>query len=87
VAYRLGAAVRIRRLRCDTAKNVELAAWKALKDAALPALAAWKTANPTKKIDDAPFWMTGEVFGTVCRRTRTTPTAGSTRSSTSSSRA
>ena len=49
--------------RCDTAKNVELASWKALKDAALPALAAWKTANPTKKIDDAPFWMTGEVFG------------------------
>ena len=48
--------------RCDTAKNVELASWKALKDAALPALAAWKAANPTKKIDDAPFWMTGEVF-------------------------
>ena len=49
--------------RCDTAKNVELASWKALKDAALPALAAWKAANPTKKLDDAPFWMTGEVFG------------------------
>jgi len=49
--------------RCDTAKNVELASWKALKDAAVPALAAWKTANPTKKLDDAPFWMTGEVFG------------------------
>ena len=49
--------------RCDTAKNVELDSWKALKDAALPALAAWKTANPTKKLDDAPFWMTGEVYG------------------------
>jgi alpha-amylase len=49
--------------RCDTGKNVELASWKALKEAALPALAAWKAANPTKKIDDAPFWMTGEVFG------------------------
>jgi alpha-amylase len=49
--------------RGDTAKNVELASWKALKDAALPALAAWKTANPTKKLDDSPFWMTGEVFG------------------------
>ena len=49
--------------RCDTAKNVELASWRALKDAALPALAAWKTANPTKKLDDSPFWMTGEVFG------------------------
>src|SRR5262249_6210111 len=32
--------------RCDTAKNVELASWKALKDAAVPALAAWKAANP-----------------------------------------
>ncbi|HTK55661.1 MAG TPA: alpha-amylase family glycosyl hydrolase [Gemmatimonadales bacterium] len=48
--------------RCDTVKNVELASWKALKDAALPALGAWKTANPSKKIDDAPFWMVGEVF-------------------------
>ncbi len=49
--------------RCDTAKNVELESWRALKDAAIPALAAWKAANPTKKLDDAPFWMVGEVFG------------------------
>ena len=49
--------------RCDTAKNVELASWKALKDAATTALADWKAANPAKKLDDAPFWMTGEVFG------------------------
>ncbi len=49
--------------RCDTAKNVELASWKVLKDAASLALADWKVANPAKKIDDAPFWMTGEVFG------------------------
>lgn len=49
--------------RCDTAKNVELASWKALKDAATAALAEWKAANPAKKIDDSPFWMTGEVFG------------------------
>jgi alpha-amylase len=49
--------------RCDTAKNVELESWAALKVAAVPALADWKTANPTKKLDDAPFWMTGEVFG------------------------
>ena len=48
--------------RCDTVKNVELASWKALKDAAVVALAEWKTANPGKKIDDAPFWMLGEVF-------------------------
>src|SRR5262249_17438093 len=48
--------------RCDTAKNVELASWAALKQAGLAALADWKTANPAKKIDDAPFWMTAEVF-------------------------
>lgn len=48
--------------RCDTAKHVELDSWKALKQAATTALADWKRANPSKKIDDAPFWMTGEVF-------------------------
>jgi len=49
--------------RCDTAKNVELGSWQALKVAGTAALQAWKTANPAKKIDDAPFWMTGEVYG------------------------
>jgi alpha-amylase len=48
--------------RCDTAKNVEVGSWKALKDAGVQALADWKAANPQKKLDDAPFWMTGEVF-------------------------
>jgi alpha-amylase len=49
--------------RCDTAKNVELGSWAALKQAATTALQQWKAANPSKKIDDAPFWMTGEVYG------------------------
>src|SRR5205085_1460982 len=49
--------------RCDTAKNVELASWLALKQAGTAALSDWKAANPSKKIDDAPFWMTGEVYG------------------------
>ncbi len=49
--------------RCDTAKHVELDAWKDLKTAATAALADWKARNPGKKIDDAPFWMTGEVWG------------------------
>ncbi|HTS83033.1 MAG TPA: alpha-amylase family glycosyl hydrolase, partial [Myxococcaceae bacterium] len=31
--------------------------------ASVTALATWKANNPTKKLDDAPFWMTGEVFG------------------------
>jgi alpha-amylase len=48
--------------RCDTAKNVEVASWAALKQAGVTALQDWKTANPGKKIDDAPFWMTGEVY-------------------------
>ncbi|WP_312690097.1 alpha-amylase [Kosakonia sp.] len=49
--------------RVDTAKHVELAAWQQLKDQATQALAAWKQANPQKKIDDSPFWMTGESWG------------------------
>lgn len=48
--------------RCDTAKHVELASWAALKAGGNAALADWKAANPGKKIDDAPFWMVGEVF-------------------------
>jgi alpha-amylase len=49
--------------RVDTAKHVELAAWQQLKDQASQALAAWKGANPDKKLDNAPFWMTGESWG------------------------
>jgi alpha-amylase len=48
--------------RVDTAKNVELATWRALKDGGTAALAAWKAEHPDKKIDDAPFWMVAEVF-------------------------
>ncbi len=48
--------------RCDTAKHVDLPTWKALKEASTTALAEWKAANPGQKLDDAPFWMTGEVF-------------------------
>jgi alpha-amylase len=48
--------------RCDTAKHVELPAWQELKRAGTVALADWKAMNPAKKIDDAPFWMVGEVF-------------------------
>lgn len=48
--------------RCDTAKNVDLATWAALKDAGTAALADWKAANPAKKVDDLPFFTVGEVF-------------------------
>ncbi|PWW06648.1 alpha-amylase [Mangrovibacter plantisponsor] len=49
--------------RVDTAKHVEMAAWQQLKNQATDALKAWKQANPSKKLDDAPFWMTGEAWG------------------------
>lgn len=49
--------------RVDTAKHVEKAAWQQLKTQSSAALAEWKRANPDKKIDDAPFWMTGEAWG------------------------
>ncbi len=48
--------------RCDTAKHVEQASWKALKDASVAALREWKQANPADAVDDLDFWMTGEVF-------------------------
>ena len=49
--------------RVDTAKHVELAAWQQLKERASESLQAWKQANPEKKLDDTPFWMTGEAWG------------------------
>lgn len=49
--------------RCDTVKHVEPESWLALKRASSAALAEWKNKNPQNKIDDAPFWMTGEVWG------------------------
>ncbi len=50
--------------RCDTAKHVEYASWKNLKQTCVDALNEWRANNP-----DAPgadwdedFWMTGEVW-------------------------
>jgi alpha-amylase len=48
--------------RCDTAKHVEPESWLELKRVGTEALRDWKARNPTRKIDDEPFWMTGEVF-------------------------
>ena len=48
--------------RCDTAKHVDKASWKQLKDKCVEALKEWKQANPTKKLDDLDFWMTGECW-------------------------
>ena len=49
--------------RVDTAKHVEKASWQQLKEQSVSALAEWKKANPDKKLDDTPFWMTGESWG------------------------
>ena len=46
--------------RCDTAKNVDLATWSALKTAAVQALKDWKSTHA--HLDEAAFWMTAEVF-------------------------
>jgi alpha-amylase len=56
--------------RADTVKHVEPESWLALKKAGTEALAAWKAANPGKKIDGAPFWMTGEDWGHGISRTK-----------------
>lgn len=48
--------------RVDTVKHVEESVWSELKNEGLIALQEWKVNNPTKKIDDSHFWMTGEVF-------------------------
>ena len=49
--------------RCDTAKHVDKGSWKQLKDKCVAALRKWKQANPSKKLDDLDFWMTGEHWG------------------------
>lgn len=48
--------------RVDTAKHTHASIWKELKAEALLALKAWKEENPNKKLDDLPFFMTGEVY-------------------------
>jgi alpha-amylase len=48
--------------RCDTAKHVDFESWRLLKTRSAAALDAWKAANPSKRLDDEDFWMTGEVF-------------------------
>lgn len=60
--------------RVDTAKHVEMGAWQQLKNQANDALTEWKAANADKKLDDAPFWMTGEAWGMASCRAITTAT-------------
>jgi alpha-amylase len=47
--------------RADTVKHTEPGVWKDLKKVASSAFEDWKKANPGKKLDDTPFYMTAEV--------------------------
>ena len=51
--------------RCDTAKHVEKASWKVLKNKCVEALKKWRQNNPGKVGADwdEDFWMTGECWG------------------------
>ncbi|MBP6411261.1 MAG: hypothetical protein KA313_09195, partial [Pseudarcicella sp.] len=49
--------------RIDTYKHVEPEAWGVLNTQAAQALNEWKIANPTKKLDNTPFWSVGEDYG------------------------
>lgn len=49
--------------RADTAKHVEPIVWKQLKQAANKSFTKWKEKNPSKKLDDLPFYLVGEVWG------------------------
>ncbi len=49
--------------RVDTVKHTEEKVWKELKEACKVAFADWKTANPSKVLDEEEFYMVGEVYG------------------------
>ncbi len=56
--------------RADTVKHTEPGLWKELKKVASGAFEDWKKANPTKKLDDTPFYMTAEVYNYGIRHGR-----------------
>jgi alpha-amylase len=64
--------------RIDTYKHVETEVWGRLKDQAQVAFNDWKTANPSKKLDDTPFWMVGELYGAGIGRNTDAITNGKT---------
>lgn len=48
--------------RVDTAKHTEAGVWKELYLEAVRALNAWREENSEEKLDDADFYMVGEVY-------------------------
>ena len=49
--------------RVDTAKHLEAYIWGELYEEAMVALREWRKNNEDKKLDDADFYMVGEVYG------------------------
>ena len=49
-------------LRADTVKHTEPGVWKDLIKESSAAFEDWKKAHPEKRIDDAPFFSTAEVY-------------------------
>jgi len=49
-------------LRADTVKHTEPGVWKDLIKETSSAFEDWKKAHPAKRIDDAPFFSTAEVY-------------------------
>jgi len=49
--------------RVDTAKHASENVWVMLREQADQAFATWKEENPSKVLDQTPFYMTGEVSG------------------------
>ncbi|MEZ4910916.1 MAG: starch-binding protein [Saprospiraceae bacterium] len=54
--------------RLDTYKHIEIQNWGQLKTQAEIALDEWKTSNPNKALDEKPFWMVGENYGSGITR-------------------
>ena len=50
-------------LRVDTAKHTEAEVWEILRKEAEKALADWRANQNARKEDEAPFFMTAEVYG------------------------
>jgi alpha-amylase len=48
--------------RVDTVKHTEEHVWEEFEDVCEDAFNSWKKANPDKVLDEAPFYMVGEIY-------------------------
>ncbi len=49
--------------RCDTVKHIEESVWDDFCKQCAIAFDKWKKENPSKVLDDTPFYLVGEVYG------------------------